>query len=276
MEGRFGRGRTRLLEKEDAIAKERDMSKRLGKVLPEETVKVPKIGEWTLNADELDNNNNTQNETNTEIQSNSNLSPPQNPISTQQQSQQQKSKPLINVRPFPRNVPLNTSQKQRIAKVQISQIQSTSTKPRSKSNLAPVPFHAPKLPNFVVPNTNYNPNSLQGRLLSQTYHPTENRVIFPAGTVTTDLKDILRSKYLIPTQKKSSSLNKLYNLNKVKPNNSQNELESENDNIINNFEDPKFLPLEVFDDKKYEEFSIEELMKNPTGYSKISDKGQIR
>ncbi|KAK8860630.1 hypothetical protein M9Y10_012295 [Tritrichomonas musculus] len=276
MEGRFGRGRTRLLEKEDAIAKERDMNKRLGKVLPEETVKVPKIGEWTLNADELDNNNNTQNETNTEIQSNSNLSPPQNPISTQQQSQQQKSKPLINVRPFPRNVPLNTSQKQRIAKVQISQIQSSSTKPRSKSNLAPVPFHAPKLPNFVVPNTNYNPNSLQGRLLSQTYHPTENRVIFPAGTVTTDLKDILRSKYLIPTQKKSSSLNKLYNLNKVKPNNSQNELESENDNIINNFEDPKFLPLEVFDDKKYEEFSIEELMKNPTGYSKISDKGQIR
>jgi hypothetical protein len=36
-------------------------------------------------------------------------------------------------------------------------------------------------------------------------------------------------------------------------------------------EDPKFLPLEVFDDTANEEFSVDELMKDPVAYSKFSD-----
>lgn len=58
-----------------------------------------------------------------------------------------------------------------------------------------------------------------------------NKVVFPTGTATTDLNDILRSKY---KQMKRP----------LPP------LESEGDGV-----EPQFLPLELFDDSTYEEFT---------------------
>jgi hypothetical protein len=49
VETRFSRGKERLLLSEQTIQKDRTMSRRLGRVLPEEMIAVPKIGEWSLN-----------------------------------------------------------------------------------------------------------------------------------------------------------------------------------------------------------------------------------
>ena len=48
MSDRFNKAKSRLLAHEQVIQKERTLSKRLGKILPDETVIVPKIGEWEL------------------------------------------------------------------------------------------------------------------------------------------------------------------------------------------------------------------------------------
>ncbi|OHT14597.1 Dynein heavy chain family protein [Tritrichomonas foetus] len=48
---RFARGKARLIQHEQIIIKERNIVKRLGQTLPEETIEIPKIGEWNL-ADE--------------------------------------------------------------------------------------------------------------------------------------------------------------------------------------------------------------------------------
>ena len=45
---RFSRGKARLIQHEQIIFKERNVVKRLGQTLPEETVEIPKIGEWNL------------------------------------------------------------------------------------------------------------------------------------------------------------------------------------------------------------------------------------
>ncbi|OHT17559.1 Dynein heavy chain family protein [Tritrichomonas foetus] len=280
MKGRLERGRDRLLLKEESIAKEKDLSKRLGKVLPEETIKIPKIGEWALNADPLPDNKTDDQTSSNQPQQHSQIFPDQSLQQSHPPPNHQQSRPLINVRPFPRNVPLNTSQKQRIAKIPQSNINPVQ-KPKSKSTLAPLPFHAPKLPNFTGPSNS--------NLLEQ----GESRVVFPAGTVTTNLKDILRSKYLIPQKplppkqfvnEKGKNNTKNDSNGDMNENNSE-QCENSNLNKIHNFYynkynndglfNPKFLPLEVFDDKQFEEYSIEELMKNPYGYSKQSRNGKI-
>ena len=48
MTDRFSKAKSRLLSHEQVLQREKNISRRLGRVLPEETVKVPRIGEWKL------------------------------------------------------------------------------------------------------------------------------------------------------------------------------------------------------------------------------------
>jgi hypothetical protein len=199
MDARLVRGRTRLLAKEQAIADERDVSKRLGNVLPEETVRIPRIGEWALS--EKDHPDAPVREMDPEI--------------------------ARRLRPFPRSIPLNTAQRARASKLSENPPIPTIMKPRPKSN-APLPVHAPK--------------GVPCEITRAPIPPPESRIEFPAGTATTNLTDILRSKCMIPQRPAPV-------------------------NPATEAEDPKFLPLEVFDDTANEEFSVEELMKDPVAYS---------
>ena len=52
-ESRFSRGKDRLILAEQAIQKKKSISRKLGKTLPEETIKIPKIGEWSLSDKEI-------------------------------------------------------------------------------------------------------------------------------------------------------------------------------------------------------------------------------
>ncbi|KAI5538409.1 dynein light chain binding [Trichomonas vaginalis G3] len=48
IDGRLGRATSRLLTNEQNILKEKELAKKLGKIPPEESVKIPQIGEWSL------------------------------------------------------------------------------------------------------------------------------------------------------------------------------------------------------------------------------------
>jgi len=177
-EGRFGKATNRLLQNEQTLQKEKSLYKRLGKVLPEETVKIPKIGEWELTVSDNPNQTNAQN------------------------SKQR-----------------NTNNKENA---------NNASMARSKSGMsAPFSVKPPKV--------------------SQSSHGYgESRVQYPNGTATTDISDILKSKFRAPSKPlpplKSDFL-----------------------------DDPQFLPLEVFDDSTYEEFTLDELMKDPIAYSRFQE-----
>ena len=46
--GRFGRGKSRLIEREHVNREKKAAYKRIGKIAPEDTVKIPLIGEWQV------------------------------------------------------------------------------------------------------------------------------------------------------------------------------------------------------------------------------------
>ncbi|KAK8861158.1 hypothetical protein M9Y10_012853 [Tritrichomonas musculus] len=86
MTDRFGRAKSRLLQNEQTKQSERKLKKRLGTVLPDETVKIPKIGEWNLSE-----------------QKKHEIAPPQRPSTTTPRR----------ARGFPQEVPLSATQKSR-------------------------------------------------------------------------------------------------------------------------------------------------------------------
>ena len=192
MENRFGKAKQRLFQKEEAIKENRDLAHRLGQVLPDETIPIPRIGEWSLN---------------------------QHLVKTPLTDKINEEKPRRDVKPFPRGIPLNTSQRQRI---EINQDSINSLKARPKNAAAPYKIKAPKTLSALK----------------------EEKIQYPSGTMTTDISDILKSKYRKPLPPLVNSLS---------PN------------------DPKFLPLETFDDLKYAEYPIDILMKDPKGHSKQFD-----
>ncbi|OHT16390.1 Dynein heavy chain family protein [Tritrichomonas foetus] len=181
-ETRFSRGKERLILAEQAIQKKRSISRKLGRTLPEETIKIPKIGEWSLaDKDSCD-------------------------------LQDSRSKFKVNTR------------------------YSTATGGRLDKSR---PLSAMAPPCLISP-----PRVNLSDMVS-----TEGNTTFPQGTVTTDLTDILKSKYrtlkrpIPPLRPKEEETN----------------------------QEPQFLPLEMFDDSTYEEFPISELMKNPYAYSKYQE-----
>jgi hypothetical protein len=184
-ENRFARGKERLMLSEQLIQKDRTISRRLGRALPEEAIKVPIIGEWSLNDDDI----------------------------------------IDHVR-----VPSPGKPHSRM---------NTVAGSRSDSRKASRPATA-----FTGP-----PCSIRApRVNTADMTPTQGCTTFAPGTVTTDLNDILRSKYR--AQKKP-----------LPPLKSHDE--------VNN--DPLYLPLEMFDDSTYEQYPVEELLKEPEAYSRYQD-----
>jgi hypothetical protein len=134
--------------------------------------------------------------------------------------------PTKNVRPFPLTIPLTADQKQRIQPIQ-DQLQSAA------SPAKPKPRAAYKIkPPRSVDDFSENP---------------AGTISFPPGTITTNLRSIIRSKFRSP--------------NHPLPPFPENATKPEN----------PFLPLEVFDDLRYAQFSIEELLQAPEAFSQFTD-----
>lgn len=178
IDGRLGRATSRLLTNEQNILKEKELAKKLGKIPPEESVKIPQIGEWSLSLSKTATTSTKQ--------------LPSPPIKSPKQSKSKTGEQFIGPVYQPR-------------------------------------IHVPKSRNAA------------GQI-----NPIE-RVSFPAGTTTTDLNDILKSRTINP----------------IKPIPPLNQEE--------NLQEPQFVPSDIFDDSTYEEFPLEELMKNPIGFSRYQD-----
>jgi len=203
MSDRFNKGKSRLLTHEQVIQKERTMMKRLGKNLPEETVKIPKIGEWEL-GDPISADNDG------EITTRRGISNTSRPL-----------KPIISV-----NSPRKPVSRQGTLDIAVPQPLS-----RPKTALD-APYHL-KPPKSIV-ETNSRPTS---------------RVQYPPGTITTDINSIIASKHR--------------NVPKPLP-----VVETRN---VSDENEPTFLPLEYFDDSTYEEFSLDDLMRDPSAFSRYQE-----
>ena len=216
MTDRFDKARSRLLSHEKTQQSARLQKKRLGTILPDETVQIPKIGEWKLSE-----------EPNFEV------TPPMRPSTTTPRR----------VRGFPADIPLSATQMSRKEKPVNEIIQppppiQTATKPifklrppkpitETSTSRAPSPRK-----NTIIPNGTVIPKSTP----------------LPNGTLTTDLDAIIRAKH----RQAATTLPPIKDREEEK-------------------KEPVFMPLEVFDDARFEEFPLEELLKNPIAYSKYQD-----
>lgn len=181
-ESRFSRGKDRLILAEQAIQKKKSISRKLGKTLPEETIKIPKIGEWSLSDKEIHD-----------------------------------TPELKHIRSKTRNASPTGNRKEN------GLLSSMSKSP-------PQIIHPPRV----------NP----ANMISSDGHTN-----FPQGTVSTNVIDILKSRYRVLKRP-------------IPP------LKPKNDDEI---PEPQFLPLEMFDDSTFEEYPISELMKNPYAYSRYQE-----
>ena len=206
MTDRFGRARSHLLNKEKRAESRRAQSRKLGKRLPEETIRIPKIGEWAL--------------------------APGTPTIDEAIATPKSRAKFI--KPFPENVQLTAEQKARREK---------ALREGKHVTLPPDPNPYEKAPYHVK----------APRMISDTQVVTEmSRCQYPQGTVTTDLNSIIRSRYRAP----SSPLPPLQGRG--------------------GGDGPPLLPLEVFDDTTYAEYSLEELLKRPEAFSKfVSVNGDV-
>ncbi|KAK8896419.1 hypothetical protein M9Y10_014318 [Tritrichomonas musculus] len=209
---RFLKGKSRLIQRESDVYQKKRFSRKVGITMPEDSVTIPKIGQWSLGSSNL---------------TAPTMKPPQRPkTSISNQIEKTENTPEINE--------------------QISNTQSISTTiPASKISKRPITAKK-NITKISIPKAPTNKTNINEKLVD-----------FPQGTVTTDIDDILRSKYRRPSTV-------------VPPINS-------NPDVPEDFSvDTRFLPLEYFDDSTYEEFSIEELMKDPNAYSQYSNNGQIK
>ena len=169
--------------------------------MPEDTIKVPKIGEWSLS----ESNN----------------------VALLNEEDQVKKLPK-RVVPFPRSIPLNTAQRKRLIMTKDTfnaPIDDPQARPRTS---APYILKPPRIITLIPENI-------------------EPKVTFPDGTVTTNLDDILKSKY----REMKRALPPLKGRGKD--------------------EKVPFMPLEIFDDSTYEEYPLEVLMKDPRAFSRYQD-----
>ena len=244
MTDRFYRAKTRLASHEQSVQKKLDQDKRLGKVLPDDKVKIPKIGEWTLSAQEA------------------------NELELDQQTQKKTIKTINGrsaktIRPFPRDVPLTLEQKKRMDNPNVEILPPS------------IPKHQIEAP-FLIKS----PLPVTETIIRNGIGP---RIQYPVGTTTTDLDSIIRSKYRSPPKPLPPlKNNETENIEETK----QDTEEEDIDEIINNVtyegnlnnEKPKtmnenepFMPLEIFDDSSYEEYSLDYLMKHPEAFSRYRE-----
>ena len=203
MTDRFTKGKTRLLAHEQVIQKERTMCKRLGKTLPDETVNIPKIGEWDLSR----------------------------PVSPYDDENPKRGARNVKTAKGTVVAPLQLSPKRSGRGTALGYTFDPYPSARPKTSTE-APYHL-RPPKPIVETT--------GR--------TTSRLNYPKGTVTTDLDAIEKSRYrqvpkaLPPIATRS----------------------------LDETPEQNFLPLEIFDDSTYEEYPIEELMKDPKAYSRYQE-----
>ncbi|EAY21562.1 Dynein heavy chain family protein [Trichomonas vaginalis G3] len=198
--GRFQRGKSRLIEREEKMNEEKILNKSLKKTIPEETIKTPVIGEWSLN-------------------------------------------PKVEAKD-PRLIEHLTAQSQlkqpRISypsQAQTPETYQPSQREKEKRNLvSSMSLRSTHTFKIQTPNMN-SPAKVM----------PEPKIDFPEGKTTTNLQEILRSKFVSPAE----PLPPL----------------QDPDSIT----DTKFLPLEYFDDLSCAQFDIPELMKDPRAVSKFTD-----
>ena len=168
MTDRFGRAKTRLENHERGVQRKRDLDKRLGRVRPEETVKIPKIGEWNLTTQTYDRE--------TPVKTDREKSKSAMAITKDQLG----TRSVRDVHPFPSDVPLTAEQQQRLAKPDIELV---VTSPHKR-------------------NTQYDPPFILKPPAAVTEALTHgsSRKAFAPGTTTTDLNAILKSKYIAPSK----------------------------------------------------------------------------
>ena len=197
---RFDKAKTQLLSNEKMIENERLSRKKCGKPLPEEFIKVPKIGEWSLSQSKPAQDSTADKKSNSSISANKNY------------------------KPFPNTIPLTQEQKDRLQHAPID----NSIHKTSATRKAPYKLKAPRMVDILVPNN-------------------QGKVNYPPGTTSTDLNSIIKSKYRAQ--------------NRPLPPLSENESKL----------DHNILPLEVFDDTSFAEYSIDELLKHPDAVSRFND-----
>ena len=180
MSERISRGKTRLVTHESIVTTMRKKARLLGKVLPEDTIKIPKIGEWSL--------------------------------SRTNESQ-------VDPTPPPNDKRGNKSPRN---------FRGDSRKEISIE--APFKIRAPRA------------------ILDSHIHGDIQKVSFPAGTTSTDIDTITKSKVKQPNRPLPPLRSKI----------ETNEKDS-------------FLPLEIFDDSTYAEYTISELLSNPDAFTKYQE-----
>jgi hypothetical protein len=183
---RLNRGKGRLIQHEQIIVKERTVIKRLGRILPDERVQIPKIGEWDLGA------------------------LPESPTA---------DRPCTAMR-----------------SAQGSRLKARSAVRSELSNRAnpdppPAPFTL-HIPRIFAPEAD----------------PLDSLTEHPAGTVSTQLDEIIHSRYRSP----------LKPLPPLKAPEESEECGS------------TFLPLELFDDANLEQYSLDQLLKETRGFSRFN------
>ena len=294
---RFARGKARLMQHEQIIIKERTVVKRMGQTLPEDSIKIPKIGEWNLsvptNYDDFSNTN-IENFDNAEEITDDSIIPHQ-----EQFISSNTNSPLKKNRQFPKSVPMTRAQTRHSgisSRIPRTTIQTANKKTRDNSirSNSGLNHQTPAIP----PPYLVRPP----RVLFNDTDPLNKLTVNPPGTYSTDLEEIVHSKYrssklpLPPLKTSESEMTSTVSTAKTKKRSTINSNEDSeiNDNEINSINDntltetqsnlnyeavppemlqPSFLPLETFDDASYEEYPLNELLKDPHAMSKYNDNG---
>ncbi|OHT13633.1 Dynein heavy chain family protein [Tritrichomonas foetus] len=212
---RFLKGKSRLIQHETDVHNYKQLSRKVGIVIPEDTVTIPKIGQWSL--------------------SSSNIQAP-----TMKPPHPTRVKTAASMRP-----------KENEDASLINNFSPKKSASRTMNKKSPTrPTTAKKgITKISIPKAQINSINVM--------NVTEKLVDFPQGTVTTDIDEILRSKYRRPSTA-------------VPPIIPQT---PEKDEFS---VDTRFFPLEYFDDTSFEEFSLPELMKDPNAFSQYNNNGQIK
>ncbi|KAK8866475.1 hypothetical protein M9Y10_009438 [Tritrichomonas musculus] len=114
---RFVRGKSRLIQREQVIHDKKAINKRIGRISPEDTIKIPIIGEWDVGD-----------------------------TSTSEYNEQRASTTMKSIRPFPKSIPLTENQIQRILETQEEAIVEIPPSPAQKHAVnAPIKVQLPRV-----------------------------------------------------------------------------------------------------------------------------------
>ena len=177
MNERFKRAKERLENHEKGVQMQRDMAKRLGRVLPDEKVNIPKIGEWTIN---VEDNQKTTGIKNVEQTAKTNRDVISTPLKKAPKPINAKSTRVV--RPFPSDIPLSKNQTTRKENPEFELIQGSF----NPKNIVEAPYLIKSPVPVTEPLVNTGING--------------PKVRHPSGMTTTSIDSITRSKGKVQLQ----------------------------------------------------------------------------